>query len=262
MYKDFAFLYDQLMTDINYKEWYLYIRDIMAKFDQKPQSILEMACGTGNLSYYFAKDGFDLTCFDLSSEMLSIAYNKLRKFKNVKLLNQNMIDFQINQKFDGIISICDSINYIVDRNNLLNVFKNVKKHLSNQGIFIFDINSYYKLKEIIGDNTFIEDKEDLLYIWQNYFDEEKNISEFYLTFFDKEDKGCYNRFDEEHIQKAYKKDEIVELLRLANFAKIYYYDGFTFDEPGKKVKGLILLLYLDQRLNIEGIINKFFGNII
>lgn len=182
MYKDFAFLYDRLMVDIDYEKWYLYIKNILGRFGKNPKSILEMACGTGNLSYYFAKDGFDLTCFDLSSDMLSIAYNKLRKFKNVTILNQNMLDFHINKKFDGVFSICDSINYVADRDELLKTFKNVKKHLTNEGIFIFDINSYYKLKEIIGNNTFIEDKEDLFYIWQNYFDEKNNISEFYLTF--------------------------------------------------------------------------------
>ncbi|MCF6465797.1 class I SAM-dependent DNA methyltransferase [Clostridium sp. Cult2] len=234
MYEDFAFLYDQLMMDIDYKEWYSYIKDIMEKFHKNPKSVLEMACGTGNLSYYLAKDGFDLTCFDLSTDMLSIAYNKLREFKNVNILNQNMIDFQLNKKFDGVLSICDSINYIIDKDNLLNTFKNVKNHLNPDGIFIFDINSYYKLKEVIGNNTFIEDQENLLYIWQNYFDEKNNLSEFYLTFFVKEFKDYYKRFDEYHIEKAYKIDEIVELLGLANFSEIYYYNGFTLDKPGKK----------------------------
>ncbi|WP_025642657.1 class I SAM-dependent DNA methyltransferase [Schnuerera ultunensis] len=231
MYKDFAFLYDRLMVDIDYEKWYLYIKNILGRFGKNPKSILEMACGTGNLSYYFAKDGFDLTCFDLSSDMLSIAYNKLRKFKNVTILNQNMLDFHINKKFDGVFSICDSINYVADRDELLKTFKNVKKHLTNEGIFIFDINSYYKLKEIIGNNTFIEDKEDLFYIWQNYFDEKNNISEFYLTFFVREEKGYYRRFDEEHMEKAYKIDEIAELLELAGFSQVHYYDCFTFDNP-------------------------------
>ncbi|HSH35281.1 class I SAM-dependent methyltransferase [Schnuerera sp.] len=231
MYKDFAFLYDQLMADIDYKEWYLYIKNILARFNKEPKSILEMACGTGNLSYYFAKDGYDLTCFDLSSDMLSIAYNKLRKFKNITILNQNMIDFKLDRKYDGILSICDSINYIVNKDDLLQVFKNVKSHLNLDGIFIFDINSHYKLKEIIGTNTFVEDREDLLYIWQNYFDEKNNMGEFYLTFFVKEDNGQYRRFDEEHLEKAYRIDEIVELLKLADFSEIHCFHEFTFEKP-------------------------------
>lgn len=238
MYKDFAFLYDRLMIDIDYEKWYSYIKETLIRFGKNPKSILEMACGTGNLSYYFAKDGFDLTCFDVSSDMLSIAYNKLRKFKNVTILKQNMVDFYINKKFDGVFSICDSINYIIYKDELLKTFKNVKNHLSKEGIFIFDINSYYKLKEVISNNTFIEDKEDIFYIWQNYFDEKNSISEFYLTFFVMEEKDYYRRFDEEHMQKAYKTDEIAELLELAGFSQVHYYDGFTFDNPDKKSERL------------------------
>ncbi len=234
MYNKFAYLYDELMVDIDYKDWYLYIKSIFEKFCNEPKKVLEMACGTGNLSYYLAMGGYDLTCFDLSSEMLSMAYNKLHKFKNVKILNQNMIDFNINQKFDSVISICDSINYIQDREDLLLTFKNVREHLNDGGIFIFDINSYYKLKHIIGNNTFIEDGEGVFYVWQNYFDESDDIVEFYLSFFvlDKDDK--YIRFDEQHFEKAYYTNEIVELLRQASFREIHCYDGFTFNEPNEK----------------------------
>src|SRR5690606_23828828 len=137
--------------------------------------------GTGNLSYYLARERYNLVCFDLSPEMLTIAYEKLGKFKNVKLLNQNMIDFNISKKFDSVISICDSINYITRDDDLKKCFKNVYNHLKPNGVFIFDINSYYKLKTIIGNNTFIEDREDVFYTWQNYFDTEKELCEFYLT---------------------------------------------------------------------------------
>lgn len=234
MYKDFASLYDQLMTDIDYKEWYLYIEKTLDRFDKKPKSILEMACGTGNLSYYLALKGYDLTCFDLSIEMLSIADRKLNRFNNVKLLNQNMIDFRINETFDSVISICDSINYIKDKNDLLNTFKNVKNHLVDGGIFIFDINSYYKLKNIIGNNTFVEDREDIYYVWENFFDGDENLSEFYITFFVKNSKGSYRRFDEEHIERAYHLEEILAALKEAGFKEIHCFDGFTFDLPNSK----------------------------
>jgi ubiquinone/menaquinone biosynthesis C-methylase UbiE len=234
MYDKFAYLYDELMTDIDYKNWYMYIESLFHRFNKEPNSILEMACGTGNLSYYLAMKGYDLTCFDLSSEMLSIAYNKLRKFRNVKLLNQNMMNFCLNKKFDIVLSICDSINYIIDKNDLLLTFRNVREHLNEDGIFIFDINSYYKLKHIIGNNTFVEDREDLFYVWQNYFDNINNIAEFYLTFFVADEKNKYMRFNEEHFEKAYHKDEIIELLKSASFKQIYCFDGLTFNEPSNK----------------------------
>lgn len=234
MYNDFAYIYDELIKDVDYEKWNSYIKEIFYKFGKNPKSLLEMACGTGNLTYYLAKDGYNLTCFDVSDDMLAMAYNKLSKFRNVTLLKQNMIDFNIGKEFDGIISILDSINYIIDESELLNTFKNVRSHLKKDGIFIFDINSQYKIKEIIGDNIFLEDKGDVFYTWQNYFDEEKNIAEFYLTFFVKKEKDKYIRFDEEHFERAYSVEEIVGLLKKAGFGEIFYFDCFTFNKPNDK----------------------------
>ena len=234
MYNNFALLYDKLMDDVDYKSWYLYIEKIFDKFNKKPNNILEMACGTGNLSHYLGAKGYRLTCFDVSSEMLSIAYNKLRGFKNISLLNQNMIDFNLNEKYDAVISICDSINYIINEEDLLRVFKNVRNHIKEDGIFIFDINSYYKLKHIIGNNTFVEDRKDVYYTWQNFFDDGEETVEFYLTFFALDKDKKYIRIDEEHIQKAYHKEKIIQLLRAASFKEIRYFDGFSFDKVDEK----------------------------
>ena len=234
MYNKFAYIYDELMDDIDYEKWYLYIKSIFDKFQKEPKMLLEMACGTGNLSYYFAKNGYDLTCFDLSNDMLSIAYNKLKNFKKVKILNQNMVNFNINKKFDAIISICDSINYILNEEDLLKTFTNVKNHINKNGIFIFDINSYYKLSEIIGDNIFIEDRGDVFYTWENYFDEKNDIVNFFISFFIQEEDGRYFRFNEEHFEKAYKTEKIIKLLKQSYFTEIYVFDGFTFNKAHEK----------------------------
>lgn len=231
MYDRFAYIYDELIEDVDYEKWNGYIKDIFNRFGKSPKHVLEMACGTGNLSFYLAKEGYDLICFDMSDDMLAMAYNKLREFKNVKLLNQNMIDFNIHRKFDAIVSILDSINYIVDEEELLKTFNNVRNHLNENGIFIFDINSEYKLREIIGNNIFVEDREDVFYTWQNYFDEENSIAEFYLTFFVKKGNGDYTRFDEEHFEKAYSTEKIAETLNMAGFSKVNFYDCFTFEKP-------------------------------
>lgn len=242
MYNKFAYIYDELMDDIDYEKWYLYIESIFNKFEKKPKKLLEMACGTGNLSYYFGKNGYDLTCFDLSNDMLSIAYNKLKAFKNVKILNQNMINFNINKKYDAIISICDSINYILNEKDLLKTFTNVKNHINEDGIFIFDINSYYKLSEIIGNNIFVEDREDIFYTWENYFDEKSNISSFFISFFIQEEDGRYFRFNEEHFERAYKTEKIIELLQLASFNEIYIFDELTFNKSYKKSERIFFVV--------------------
>lgn len=233
MYDNFAHLYDELMNDFDYEKWFEYILKIFRKHNKKPVDILEMACGTGSLSYYFGKEGYKLICFDISEEMLSIAYEKLKRYKNVKILKQDMVSFNINQKFDSVISVCDSINYILNKEELFNTFINVYDHLNDDGIFIFDINSYHKLKYVIGNNVFVEDRDKIFYGWQNYYDDEKDICEFYLTFFYSEDGDRYIRFDEVHQEKAYKTEEIETLLRQAGFTKIDVYNAFTFDAPGK-----------------------------
>lgn len=235
-YKLFANYYDELMYDVNYEEWFRYIEKIFSYHNKSPKTILEMACGTGNLTYYLCKEKYNVTCFDLSSDMLSIAYNKLSEFKNVNILLQNMIDFNINKKFDAIISICDSINYIINKDDLYKTFTNVYNHLEDDGIFIFDINSYYKLKNIIGNNIFVDEKDDVFYVWQNDFNEKDNLANFYLTFFINNSKNEYIRFDEDHVEKAYTMGEITELLRKANLHHIGCYEDFTFNEPSHKAE--------------------------
>lgn len=234
IYNEFASIYDELMNDFDYKSWFNYIKEIWKKYDKNPKKILEMACGTGNLSYYMGKEGYKLTCFDLSDNMLSKAYEKLFRFKNVNLLNSNMIDFKFNEKFHSVVSICDSINYIVEEDDLLKTFKNVWNHLSDDGVFIFDINSYYKLKYIIGNNTFIEDQDDIFYVWQNNYNDDSDVCEFYLTFFSRNDSENYIRFDEMHKEKAYKIDKILELLKMAGFSNVEHFEAFTFEAPTDK----------------------------
>ena len=235
IYNKFAKVYDELMNDFDYERWFNYIEDIFKKYKKAPKKVLEMACGTGSLSYHFAENGYKLTCFDLSDEMLSKAYVKLNKYKNVKILKQNMIDFAFNEKFEAIVSICDSVNYILEKEDLIKTFKNVYNHLEDGGIFTFDVNSYYKFKNILGNNIFIEDREDIFYTWENFFDESLNICDFYLTFFLREEER-YKRFDEHHREKAYKIEEVLDALEIAGFKNNHIYDCFTFDTPKENTK--------------------------
>lgn len=236
IYNKFANLYDDLMVDFDYENWFNYIEEIFKNYNKNPKKILEMACGTGNLSYYLAKKGYKLTCFDLSEDMLSKAYEKLRSFKNVKLFNHDMVNFKFTESFDGVISICDSINYIIHKEDLIKTFNNVWNHLEEGGIFIFDINSYYKLKYIIGNNTFVEDRDHVFYTWENFYDENTDICDFYLTFFVSQDGENFVRFQEDHRERAYKTEEIVDLLKEVGFSRVDYYSAFSFDKPNEKTE--------------------------
>nr|WP_300005531.1 class I SAM-dependent methyltransferase [Tissierella sp.] len=242
IYNKFAKVYDELMNDFDYEAWFNYIEDIFKKYGKEPKKVLEMACGTGSLSEYFAKDGYKLTSFDLSDEMLVKAYDKLNRYKNVKLLRQNMIDFKFNEKFEAVVSICDSVNYILEEEDLVSTFKNVYDHLEDGGIFVFDINSYYKLSTTLGNNIFIEDREDIFYTWENLFDNTSHICDFYLTFFLKQEEE-YKRFDEHHRERAYKDEEILEALKQAGFKTRELYECFSFYKPS----------YESERINFVAI---------
>lgn len=232
-YSSMAQLYDELMNDVDYHKWYEYIDQILKKKELKPRNILEMACGTGNFTEILCNNDYNVTCFDLSDEMLVVAYEKLRKFNNVTILKQNMINFKINESFDMVLSICDSINYITKEQDLINTFDRVYRHLNDNGIFIFDINSKYKLENIIAKNIFVNDYEDVFYTWESEYENQNSIINFYLTFFVKEG-DLYNRFDEVHTQRVYSTDEILAALYKAGFKKIEVFEAFTFDEPNSK----------------------------
>ncbi|RKD32431.1 class I SAM-dependent DNA methyltransferase [Thermohalobacter berrensis] len=233
IYNEFAHIYDTLMEDVDYGKWYDYIKRIFENNNISPKNILEIACGTGNFTKFLCKDGYNVTCFDISEDMLSVAYDKLKDYKNVTILKQDMIDFNINIRYDAILSICDSINYITDLKNLKNSFENVYSHLKDGGIFIFDINSYHKLSKILGDNTYVDEQNDIFYVWENFFDDTNKICEFYLNFFIKKGNNKYKRIQETHIQKAYTVEEIVSTLNQVGFNTIEVYESFTFKPPRK-----------------------------
>jgi SAM-dependent methyltransferase len=140
-----------------------------------------------------------------------------------------MRDIKINKSYGIILCLCDSINYITDKSDLQKLFLWVFQHLKDGGIFIFDINSSYKLRHVIGNNTFARDDEKLVYIWENYINEQDMV-EFYLTFFVKEG-DLYRRFDEVHIEKIYENHEIIDTLKKCGFIDVDLCDGFTFNEP-------------------------------
>ncbi len=232
-YSGLALVYDELMNDVNYKNWFKYIKKNLEQRNFKPNTVLEMACGTGKFTKLLCEEKYDVTCFDISEDMLSIAYNKLDSYDNIKILKQNMVDFKLFSKFDLILCLCDSINYITEYNKLIDVFKNAYNHLNKNSFFVFDINSYYKLFNIIADNVFVEDRDKIFYVWENYPNISEAQIEFYLTFFIK-DNNKYVRFDEKHIQKAYKINDIISALNKAGFKDISYSESYSLRQVGNE----------------------------
>lgn len=229
-YSGFAEVYDFLMKDVDYDGWVDYIEEVFQRTGAKPKTILDLACGTGNITNRLARKGYDMVGVDISCEMLIFAKDKSYDLGlDVKYFNQDMRELDFSKKVDSIICMCDGFNYILEEKDLLSVFKNVHYLLKDDGLFIFDISSYYKIAEILGNNVYGENYEDVSYIWHNYFDEETNICELDLTIF-KREKELFRRHQECHFQRAYTREEIYNLLGKAGFESIVVHKSFSFEE--------------------------------
>lgn len=224
-YKNLSYLYDELIyDDINYKEISGFILEKYQKYSTNKSLYLDLACGTGNVSVYLAKEFKEVFLVDISEEMLMEASNKLRKEKiSFKILLQDMTQLNLNRKFDLITCVLDSTNYILDKSDLRNYFKSVYDHLNNEAIFVFDINSAYKIKEVLGNNTYTYNTDDIFYTWENSL--ENNIVEMDLTFFVKEG-DLFRRFEEFHRERAYEQQEIEIILNELGFKILEKYDGY------------------------------------
>lgn len=232
MYQQFAQVYDDLMLeDIDYKKWVEYIEEIFSSLESTPQKIIDLACGTGNITIPLAQKGYHMVGIDISQDMLAIAEQKARKeFVKVQWLCQDIKDLKGFVNKDAVICACDGMNYILKNEDLQSVFLRVYHSLKTEGIFTFDMNSKYKIEKILAKDTFAYSGEEVSYIWDNYYDAKEHIIDFELSFFVK-DEGSYRRFNEMHQQKAYSIEEIVDLLKKVGFQYIKYYDAFTFNKP-------------------------------
>lgn len=232
MYNRFAYLYDELINDVNYKEWLDYYFKIFQRYGLKPKLGLDLGCGTGNLTTLFADKGVEMTGIDLSEDMLMVAREKAEG-RDILYLNQDMCEFELYGTVDFIVSSLDCINYITDKRELLKVMKLANNYLNPGGLFIFDINTPYKLENITGNNTFILENDEVFCSWQNEFDKKRKISDFYLTFFCKEGEK-YQRFDEEHSERAYSIEEIASVIENAGMKLLSVYDEMSFKKPTLK----------------------------
>lgn len=240
-YKEFANIYDELINgDINYDKWEDTILDICNAESIEREDYLDLACGTGNLTILLGKHFKNTWGVDLSYEMLMEADKKFRNDRrHAKLVCQNICNLNLNKKFDLITCALDSTNYILDKDDLTRYFKNIKVHLKDDGIFIFDVNSYYKLSEVLGNNLFNYDDKEVVYIWENEF--EDSITDMYLTFFVKRGE-LYERFDEEHRERAYKDSELEEAISEAGLKVIKKLDNYENKIINEKTERIVYVV--------------------
>lgn len=236
-YTGFAEVYDTFMDNIPYEQWADYLVGLLEEYGVKDGLVLELGCGTGSMTRLLAGRGYDMIAVDNSEEMLMIAREKsMEDPGGILYLLQDMRSFELYGTVRAVVSICDSMNYITQPEDLCQVFKLVNNYLDPGGIFIFDMNTLYKYREVLGERTIAENREDCSFIWDNYYDEETRINEYELSIFikdvsdeDAEDFGGepFIRFQEEHLQRAYTLDEVKALILEAGMEFVAAYDAFT-----------------------------------
>ena len=230
-YTYFAKYYDALMERTDYDLWTDYIEDIFRKRKFKPQTVLELACGTGNIAIRLSDRGYACTGIDISESMLTLAGEKASaKGLSIPFILQDIGKLNYKKKSDVVLCLCDGINYMTKKKDVKNLFDKVAEIIKPDGVFIFDISSEYKISTILGDNLYAENKPEVSYIWENYYDERKKLVEMVLTFFGKEGE-LYSKHEEFHLQRAYGADELKEMLLREGFGKIEIYETLTFDGP-------------------------------
>lgn len=225
-YLEFAEIYDCLMTDIPYDIWVEFIKKRLGT----RKNILEIACGTGNITELLAEDNYKITAFDLSEEMLVKAYEKLRKYSNVSLLNMNMVDFRIDRRFDAAICCCDGVNYLLSEKEVEDFFSRVFRHLSTDGIFIFDYSTIHKFKNQLARNTIVTEEDEIFMVWENLYDDRDHTCEMTLNFFVCESNGFYRRIEEYQKQKSYECRTICLILKQVGLSSVEVFDGYS-DAP-------------------------------
>lgn len=235
MYKRFSDFYDELVFDIDYKLYSKNIFDILDKHNIDQGKILEIGCGTGNLTQELAKRPYNILAFDFSEEMLNHAFPKLIDFENVNLIKYDMYKFPYSSyEFDAIITLLDVINYITDPTKLKKLFEGVYEGLREGGVFVFDLNSENKLFTVMGDNHYVYERGDIFYTWEN--SREEDLVHFDLNFFIKKD-GLYERVSEKQTERYYSISYIKDLLSEVGFTNITFQDedGGEYSENTQRI---------------------------
>lgn len=187
-YTSFAYVYDTFMDNVPYGEWARHIREKLCEHGVTDGIVLDLGCGTGTMTERLAGYGYDMIGGDNSEEMLELAMEKKTESGyDILYLLQDMRGFELYGTVRAVVSVCDSVNYITEPDELEEVFRLVNNYLDPKGIFLFDFNTVHKYRDVIGDSTIAEDRGVCSFIWDNRYYEKEQINEYDLTLFIAED---------------------------------------------------------------------------
>ncbi len=262
-YTDFASVYDTFMDETPYEEWAEFLHSLIKEYgiskplehaeqertknretgnsedgpetalDSEKNLVLDLGCGTGTLTELMYRKGYDMIGVDFSQEMLNIALDKKEKSgSNILYLCQDMRELDLYSTIGTVISACDSVNYLLEEDEVIETFRLINNYLYPGGVFIFDFNTVYKYEQVIGDTTIAENREDCSFIWDNFYHEDEHINEYDLTIFVKEGKEeLFRKFEETHYQRGYTLEEMKSFVAAAGLEFIKAIDADTHKAP-------------------------------
>ena len=228
-YTGFAAVYDIFMDNVPYEEWSSYLHGLLLEHGIEEGIVLDLGCGTGAMTERLAAFGYDMIGVDLSEDMLAIASEQNEE--GILYLCQDMCELELYGTAKAMVSVCDSINYLLEEDEIIWTLQSVNRYLEPGGIFIFDFNTVYKYETVLGDTTICENREEGSFIWENYYDKEEQINEYDLTLFIREEEQLYRKFEETHYQRGYSLEQMHTLVEEAGMEFLAAYDAETKKSP-------------------------------
>ena len=262
-YEVFASVYDELMDNIPYDDWCTYIIEVLKKYGVNEGLICELGCGTGEITERLSAAGYDMIGIDNSYEMLEMANEKKidTGHESILYLMQDMREFELFGTVNAIVCVCDSINYLTELSDITQVFRLANNYLESRGIFVCDFKTRHYFRDVVADSTIAEDRDDVSFIWDNYYDTETDINELTLSLFlpenpvptnkaanvhtdsatsynstyneysDVSDDECplYRKYQEFHYQRGLTLEDMRKCVADSGMELVAMYDAFTFE---------------------------------
>ena len=233
-FEAFASVYDIFTEGVDYKTRADYILSLLNKNSIKEGTLLDLACGTGSLTVEFCEKGFEVIAVDLSEDMLLLAREKLATFGDKALiLCQDMCELDLFGTVNCAVCSLDSINHLDNIEDVKTAFEKVSLFMEPGGVFVFDVNTLYKHRSVLADNTFVYETDDTFLVWQNSLQENGRSVDIMLDIFTQDENGLYERESEDFTETAYTVEEIKEALLQAGFTDIEAFDDLSFDKPSE-----------------------------
>ncbi len=228
-YTGFASVYDMYMDNIPYDDWANNIETLFKKYDMPMEIVCDLGCGTGQMTRRLKAKGYDMIGIDISYDMLMEAMTA-EDSQGILYLCQDMREVELYGTVGAVVSVCDSINYLTNQSDLLTVMKLVNNYLDPKGLFIFDVKTEHYFKKL-GTNTIAENREEGSFIWENDYNEDTKDNYYFLTIYEENEEGTFDRYEEEHLQHAFSIEEIKDAIAKSGLQFLEVLDVNTMSTP-------------------------------